>query len=556
MSFDLKAHKNNLLFIPFGGLNEIGMNVSLYHYQGKFIIVDCGSGFAEEYLPGVDMVVADLSFVIEHRKDLLGIILTHAHEDHLGGIQYLWPELLCPIYTTEFTANFLRIKLAEFDFGKDVEIHKLKPGDRFNLGPFDIEMAPLTHSAPEMQALMIRTEVGNILHTGDWKFDPDPIIGNPSDENLLKSYGDEGILALMCDSTNVLSPGHSGSEGHLRDNLVKIIASCSKLVVVTTFASNLARLDTLIHAAKSTDRKIILTGKSLHRMTQAAQDSGYLEDAVFISDKEFKNHPREKLMIIATGCQGEPLAAVNKMATGAHPCINLTQGDTIIFSSKIIPGNEKRIFRLFNIFVQQKIEVITEKDHFIHVSGHPCVDELKKMYELTRPNVAIPVHGEPVHIHEHAKLAKRLGIKHSLEARNGSVINLSYNESHIIDKVKSGYLTVDGTCLIPDNSDIFKFRRKMRDDGIAIISLVFDKHWELLTTPFLNFPGILSDITDQEMIRSLKKNLAKNINSLTQGQRPTKDSIEKSVKLFIKKFLKKEIGKNPVILLNIENARS
>jgi ribonuclease J len=261
-------------------------------------------------------------------------------------------------------------------------------------------------------------------------------------------------------------------------------------------------------------------------------------------------------MIIATGCQGEPLAAVNKMATGAHPCINLTQGDTIIFSSKIIPGNEKRIFRLFNIFVQQKIEVITEKDHFIHVSGHPCVDELKKMYELTRPNVAIPVHGEPVHIHEHAKLAKRLGIKHSLEARNGSVINLSYNESHIINKVKSGYLTVDGTCLIPDNSDIFKFRRKMRDDGIAIISLVFDKHWELLTTPFLNFPGILSEVTDQEMIRSLKKNLAKNINSLTQGQRPTKDAIEKSVKLFIKKFLKKEIGKNPVILLNIENARS
>jgi ribonuclease J len=556
MSFDLKTHKNNLLFIPFGGLNEIGMNVSLYHYHGKFIIVDCGSGFAEEYLPGVDMVVPDLSFVIEHRKDLLGIILTHAHEDHLGGIQYLWPELLCPIYTTEFTANFLRIKLAEFDFGKDVEIHKLKPGDRFNLGPFDIEMAPLTHSAPEMQALMIRTEMGNILHTGDWKFDPDPIIGNPSDEDLLKSYGDEGILALMCDSTNVLSPGHSGSEGHLRDNLVKIIANCSKLVVVTTFASNLARLDTLIHAAKSTDRKIILTGKSLHRMTQAAQDSGYLEDAVFISDKEFKNHPREKLMIIATGCQGEPLAAVNKMATGAHPCINLTQGDTIIFSSKIIPGNEKRIFRLFNIFVQQKIEVITEKDHFIHVSGHPCVDELKKMYELTRPNVAIPVHGEPVHIHEHAKLAKRLGIKHSLEARNGSVINLSYNESHIINKVKSGYLTVDGTCLIPDNSDIFKFRRKMRDDGIAIISLVFDKHWELLTTPFLNFPGILSEVTDQEMIRSLKKNLAKNINSLTQGQRPTKDAIEKSVKLFIKKFLKKEIGKNPVILLNIENARS
>jgi ribonuclease J len=552
MSFNLKAHKDNLLFIPLGGSNEIGINVNLYHFKGKFIIVDCGSGFADEYLPGVDMVVADLSFIIENRKNILGLIITHAHEDHLGAVQFLWPELLCPIYTTDFTANFLKIKLAEFEFAKEVEINSVRPGHRFQLGPFDIEMAPLTHSAPEMQALMIRTSVGNILHTGDWKFDPDPIIGNPSDEKLLRSYGEEGVLALVGDSTNALSLGHSGSEGLLRDSLVDIISKCPQMVVVTTFASNLARIDTLVHAAKLANRKVILTGKSLHRMVQAAQDSGYLEDAVFISDKDIKRHPKSQILVIATGCQGEPLAAVNKMANGSHPSVSLSTGDTIIFSSKIIPGNDKRIFRLFNAFIQQKIEVITEKDHFVHVSGHPCVDELKKMYELIKPNVAIPVHGEPVHIHEHAKLAKLCGVKHAIEVRNGSVVNLCKDESQILDHVKNGYLAVDGMCLIPDNSDIFKTRRKMRDAGIVIISLVFDKDWDLAVEPIINLPGALSEETDRELVKSIRKGLAKSINLSSQGSRPTNDSMDKVARSYIRKFFKDEVGKKPVIIVNIE----
>ncbi len=552
MSIPDQSQKDNLLFIPLGGANEIGMNINIYHLDGKYLIVDCGSGFADTHLPGVDMVVPNIEFIRKHRQNILGIILTHAHEDHLGAVQHLWPKLQCPIYTTEFTANFLKIKLGEFNFAGQVPIHCMEPGKRFHLGPFDIEMSPLTHSAPEMQALMIRTRVGNIMHTGDWKFDPDPLIGNPADEELLKSYGDEGILALVCDSTNAMSPGESGSEGSLRESLVKIISQCPKMVVVTTFASNLARIDTLIHAAKLSNRKVVLSGKSLHRMVQAAQDSGYLEEASFISDKDIKLHPREQILIIATGCQGEPLASVSKMANKSHPTINLSKDDTIIFSSKIIPGNDKRIFRLFNIFVQQGIEVITEKDHFVHVSGHPCVEELKRMYELIRPNVAIPVHGEPVHIHEHAKLARSLGIKHALEVRNGSVVNLQHNESAIIDNVHSGYLAVDGKRLIDENAEIFRDRLRMKDAGVVVVTLMLDKNWDLALNPVVNFPGVLSYHTDKDLVGNLKSTMHKAITVFLSTETPSNASIEKLVVSHVHKFCKNYLGKRPPVIINIE----
>ena len=552
MSFNIKDHQENLLFIPLGGSNEIGMNFNTYYTDGKFLLVDCGSGFADTNLSGVDMVVPNLDFLKKNQQNIVGLILTHAHEDHLGAVQYLWPELRCPIYTTDFTANFLKIKLGEFSFAQTVEINSVKPGDKFNLGPFSIEMIPLTHSAPEMQALMIRTRLGNIMHTGDWKFDPDPLIGNPADEKLLKKYGDEGVLALVCDSTNAMSPGQSGSEGLLRESLVKIISSCPKMVVVTTFASNLARIDTLIHAAQIAGRKVVLSGKSLHRMVQAAQDSGYLEDAVFISDKDIKRYPREQILIIATGCQGEPLAAVSKMANKSHPCIQLAKDDTIIFSSKIIPGNDKRIFRLFNIFVQQNIEVITEKDHFVHVSGHPCIDELQKMYELIRPNVAIPVHGEPVHIHEHAKLARKFGTKHAIEVRNGSVVNLQQDETAIIANVKSGYLAVDGKCLVDDNSEIFKDRNKMKEAGLVVVTIVVDKNWDLAIKPVVNFPGVLSYHADKDLVHKLKGSLLKAINIFLSSTVPNNAALEKLIVSHIHKFCKNLLGKRPAVIINIE----
>ncbi|MDP4708687.1 MAG: ribonuclease J [Rickettsiaceae bacterium] len=555
MSFNLKAYKDKLLFVPLGGSNEIGINVNLYHLQGKWIMVDCGSGFADDHLPGVDMVVADVSFIEEHKKDLLGIVLTHAHEDHLGAIQYLWNELECPIYTTKFTKAFLKSKLSEYSFSKDMKINAVDPKDKLELGPFSIEMIGLTHSAPEMQALMIRTSEGNVLHTGDWKFDPRPIVGEASDQKALKACGDEGVLALVCDSTNVFNPGVSGSEGDVRESLVKIIAECPKMVVVTTFASNLARLDTIIHAGQKAGRKVALTGRSLHRMFAAAQESGYLNDIIpLIDERSVGNYKREELLIIATGCQGESMAATGKMANGSHHSIKLAAKDTVIFSSKIIPGNDKKIFSLFNVFVKKGVEVITERDHFVHVSGHPAVEELKEMYKLIRPNVCIPVHGEPVHIHEHAKLARANGIKHAVEVENGSVVLLEKDGSKVIDTVKNGYLAVDGNYLLPEDSVIFKMRRRMREDGIVVASIVLDSKLKLATPPMLSMPGLLDHIEDGELILSIKEEV---INVLQDQRKASKgilinDQIEACVRRALRRIIKSETNKTPVIIVNIE----
>ena len=554
-SFNIKNHKNDLLFIPLGGSNEIGMNFNLYHYKGKWLIIDCGSGFADDYLPGVDMMIADSSFIEKYKKDIVGMVITHAHEDHLGGIQYLWNSLKCPIYTTTFTANFLKIRLSEYDFAKNIKIYEVKAGSKINLEPFSLEMIPLTHSAPEMQAIMIRTEAGNILHTGDWKFDNDPVLGKKADEKLLKNYGDEGVLALVCDSTNVFNKGTSGSEGEVRKSLIDIIAGCPQMVVVSTFASNLARLATIIHAAQLAGRKVALTGRSLHRIKLAAEESGYFKDITpLISERDVSRFRREELLIIATGCQGEPLAATAKLASNSHTSIKLAPKDTMIFSSKIIPGNEKKIFRLFNIFVKSGVEVITERDHFVHVSGHPSVDELKKMYSLIKPNICIPVHGEPVHIHEHIKLAKKNGIKQAVEVENGSVVLLEPNNARIVGKVENGYLAVDGNYLLPVESPIFKARRRMREAGIVIASVVIDKKGSLAAKPILSMPGLLDSNEDVQLINIIKNDIAELI-KMQQNQAKkalSNEQIEEGIKSTIRKTLKQEINKNPIIVVNVE----
>lgn len=555
MSINLKAYKNKLLFLPLGGSNEIGINVNLYHYRGKWVMIDCGSGFADDHLPGVDMVVADLSFIEAHKKDLLGIVLTHAHEDHLGAIQYLWNGLECPIYTTRFTKCFLTAKLSEYSFSKEIKIIEIDPKNKFELGPFSFEMIGLTHSAPEMHALMIRTEAGNILHTGDWKFDPRPIVGSTSNESALKKCGDEGVLALVCDSTNVFNQGVSGSEGDVRESLVSIIKDCPKMVVVTTFASNLARLDTLIHAGQQAGRKVCLTGRSLHRIFSAARESGYLGNIEpIVDERAIGKYKREELLVIATGCQGEALAATAKMANGSHNSISLAPKDTVIFSSKIIPGNEKKIFKLFNVFVKKNVEVITEKDHFVHVSGHPAIEELKKMYELVRPQICIPVHGEPVHIHEHAKLARANGIKQAIEVENGSVVLLEKDNSSIIDKVKSGYLAVDGNYLLSEDSSVFKMRRKMRDTGIVVASIILDKKLKLACSPILDMPGLVDRVEDEDFISDVKEEITRNIKEQHKASKGnlSSDDIDSAVRKTLRRMIKNEINKAPAINVNIE----
>lgn len=555
----LKNYHNNLLLLPLGGTNEIGINVTLYHYKGKWLMIDCGGGFADDNTPGIDILVPDLSFIEKHKKDIVALVLTHAHEDHLGSIQYLWPNLKCPIYATPFTANFLKVKLQEFSFREEVEITVVDQGSKIDLDPFIVEMVPLTHSAPEMQAIVIRTPEGDVLHTGDWKFDHDPLVGEAADEELLKQYGKNGILAMVCDSTNVFTQEKSGSEGDLRKSLVELIKQCPKLVVVTTFASNIARIMTLVYAAQQSGRKIIVAGKSIERILQAAKASNYLNDidtSCFVNKKDFKSHKREKILVIATGCQGETMAAISKMATEEHP-IKLEQEDTIIFSSKIIPGNDKRLFKLFNIFVRKKIEVITEKDHFVHVSGHPGIEELRKMYDLVKPKIAIPVHGEAMHIHEHAKLARKFGINLALEPENGTLINLSGSNPGILGKVHSGYLGVDGDRLVPITSRIFSDRIRLKENGAAFINVFCNKshiiHFNIATPGIFDFNDTEDMRIRGEIIQEIKHKFEKQLKdpTLKNPKGPKNVAENEALKKTVRDIFKRFTGKRPVVITNI-----
>ncbi len=550
MSFDFSKYEDELLFVPLGGSNEIGMNLNLYTIGGKWLMVDCGIGFANENLPGVDIIVPDITFITERKKDLLGLVLTHAHEDHLGAVPYLWRDLGCPIYATPFTASFLHHKLSEMGPGSKPKVYEMPVGSTAEIGPFAIELIELTHSIPEMQAVAIRTEVGTVMHTGDWKFDADPVVGPVSDYAQLNKYGDGNVLAMVCDSTNVFVEGESGSEGEVRKHLTKVIADCKQRCVISTFASNFARVSTIIQAAQDAGKVIALAGRSLHRVIEAAKESGYLDKNVeFISDKEVMSLPRKDVLILCTGNQGEPRAALSRIARGDHPNIRLQPGDTVIFSSRKIPGNETRINNMHNRFVEKKIEVISDKDFFIHVSGHPARDELKRMYEMVRPRIAVPTHGEARHLHEHAKLAKTLGVKETVEAFNGAIVWLAEGEASVIGKVQSGYIAIDGTSMIATDGDIIRTRRKLRDDGALFASIILGKDGELISAVQLSAPGILDPKEDDELIAECIAEITHALENVKA--RAGDNQIAEQVRLCLRKMLKKELDKKPVIEVHV-----
>ena len=550
MTFDFSKYHDELLFVPLGGSNEIGMNLNLYTIGGKWLMVDCGIGFASEHLPGVDIIVPDVSFIAEHKDDLLGLVLTHAHEDHLGAVPYVWREFGCPIYATPFTAAFLHHKLAEMGPGTKPKVIEVEVGSSVKIGPFAIEMIELTHSIPEMQAVAITTDVGVVMHTGDWKFDADPLIGPVSDYAQLKKYGDGSVLAMVCDSTNVFVEGESGSEGEVRKHLTKVIADCPQRVVVSTFASNLARVATIIQAAADAGKVVALAGRSLHRVVDAAKQSGYLDkDMEFISDKEVMSLPRKDVLILCTGNQGEPRAALSRIARGEHPNVRLQPGDTVIFSSRKIPGNETRINRMHNQLVEKKIEVISEKDFFIHVSGHPAREELKRMYAMVRPAIAVPTHGEARHLHEHALLAKSLGVKETVEAFNGAIVWLAKGEASVIGKVHSGYIAIDGTSMISTDGDILRTRRKLRDDGAIFVSLVIGKDGDLVHPVQLAAPGILDIKEDDELIAECIDEVTKTMSKIKP--RAGDKQIIEDVRMAMRKLLKRELDKKPVIEVHV-----
>ena len=513
---------SGFFFLPLGGVGKIGMNVTLYHTHGKWIIVDLGSGFADgDAMPGVDMVVADVSFIKKKRKDLLGIVLTHAHEDHIGAVPYLWADLRCPVYTTKFTATLLRAKLAQFSM--NVPIEEVDPASKLELGPFVLEFVHMTHSTPEMHAVAVHTDFGSALHTGDWKLDTDPVVGPVSDVDKLKRLGDDGLLAVISDSTNIFTEGRSGSEGSLYENILSIVEASKRRVAVALFASNIARICTLSRIAKASNREVVVLGRSLVRAIQAARECGYIDDTTeFVDAKQAGSIPVENVLYLCTGCQGEPLAATARLASRSHPLAELSEGDTVVFSSKIIPGNERRIFGVFNKLVRMGVEVVTEFTEGVHVSGHPSREEVRTLYSLTRPKLCVPVHGEYMHMYEHVKLAKECGIKGCVVSAPGDVIDLV--EGKKVGSVGCGVFGIDGNFLRHPEGSVMSARRKMRNAGMVVVTLLMNREHELVKEPMVIAPGALDSSED----RVLLSEMARKIGSGLSNSRP------RNVKSYVK----------------------
>ena len=540
---------NELIFIPLGGSGEIGMNLNLYHYNGKWIIVDLGIGFADPDLPGINIIVPDINFILQKIKNnISAIILTHAHEDHIGAIQYLWPEIECPIYATKFTSLIVMSKCKEYGLADKIRLIEIKSHQSFNLEDFTITFIPITHSIPEMHGLLIETTKGKIFHTGDWKFDNEPIVGEKVDYNTLKQIGQSGVLALIGDSTNIFLKEHSGSEGKLGKNLEKLLYQSNNLIIVTTFASNIARLVSLTQAAKKVGRKVILQGRSLQKMYRAAKESGYFKESVIVDEKRIKNFQPNEILIICTGCQGENLAVMTKIIDKKHRYISLKQDDLVIFSSKIIPGNEKKIYSLFNKLAEMKVNVLSENNEFVHVSGHPSSLEVKKMFELIKPKIAIPVHGEAIHLNEHCKVAQELGITQTFSVRNGDVIIINDTDSRKIGKVEAGYNMIDGNLILHEKNQIIEDRQVLRDSGVIFIALVVNQKRKDIKNLHILTPGLLELTLDNDILRTIKNNILKMCKTL-----PLLDEniTKKRIQLSVKKYIKKTLNKSPLIQCTI-----
>lgn len=510
--------KKDFWFLPLGGSNEIGMNLNLFGHNKQWLIVDLGITFNDRL--GIEILAPDPSFLIAHKDAIAGLVVTHAHEDHIGAIPYLWPYLRCPIYATPFTMLLIRQKIMEYHWKDDVELIEMPLSSTFTVGDFEIEYVSLTHSILEPNALRISTPIGTVLHSGDWKIDPTPLVGETTNINRLCEIGQEGVLALLCDSTNVFYEGSAGSEYDVQIELEKVLKECTtERITVACFASNLARVATIAKIADSLGRKVALLGRSLHKMVAAAKSCGYLLDLPeFITDAQAMKMKGKKVCFIATGSQGESKAALARIASGSHPMVEYNDNDVVIFSSRMIPGNEKNISALQNSFIHQGIRIITSGEESIHVSGHPARDELRQMYEWIKPEVLIPVHGDARHLDEHAKFALECGISSVVVPENGSVINLAKNNTDEIDFIPVGRWAYDGNRMIPWTSPLLKERQKLSTEGSAFITLHINAAREIIQKPHMSFKGLCStpeehDLCEEEVYMSLKNILDRDFKS-------------------------------------------
>jgi ribonuclease J len=539
-----------LLFLALGGAGEIGMNLNLYGHAGKWLMVDLGIGFADDSMPGVEVIMPDPAFIVERRDALVGIVLTHAHEDHLGAVADLWPQLKAPVYATPFSASVLRRKLQEAGLRDMVPITEIPLGGRFSLAPFELELITMTHSILEPNALAIRTKYGTVFHTGDWKIDPEPLLGDLTDEAMLKRIGDEGALAMVCDSTNVFVEGEAGSEATVRANLDKLVRGRKGRVAVTCFASNLARVESVALAAVAVGRHPVLSGRALQRMVESAQECGYLLDfPECVPEQQAGFLPRDKVLFICTGSQGEPRASMAKLANNEHRDLVLEAGDTAIFSSRVIPGNERSVGRLQNALMAHGVEVITDREADIHVSGHPARDELVRVYQWVRPKIALPVHGEVRHMVEHAALARACQVPETVVAPNGTLVRLAPGPAEIVGQVPSGRLARDGDGLVPLDGDSLRERRKLLWNGAAAATIVLDGRGKAVATPKVSLRGV--EDGEGELADAIVAGLTEMLADLSASERKDDDRIEEAARQAVRRVVRAHLGKKPLTDVHI-----
>ena len=552
--------KDELVFLPLGGSGEIGMNLNAYGYgppdERKWIIVDIGVTFGrEESTPGVDLILPDPTYLEEARDNLLGIVLTHAHEDHIGALAWLWPRLKAPVYATPFTAALVREKLRERNLLEKVPLTVIPLKGQLALGPFEIDFVTLTHSIPEPNGLAIRTPLGMIWHTGDWKIDPDPLIGETTDEATLRAMAEEGILAMVCDSTNVFVEGATGSEAEVREKLTHVIAGCTGRVAVTAFASNVARVETTLHAARAAGRTPCLVGRSMHRIVAAAKSVGLLADSPqFIDEEDAGSLAPENVLFLCTGSQGEPRAALSRIARGEHRHVMLKEGDTVIFSSRVIPGNETAIHALYNAFLERGVELITaDEEHLIHVSGHPARDELKQMYAWARPRIAVPVHGERRHIIEHVRLAKELQVPEAIAPENGDLIRLAPGPVTKIDEVPAGRLYVDGAVIIESEDEALRERKRLASEGAINISIAVNGKRAMVAGPHVSLRGLaMEDEEDLDLaMDELERTAEAAFNKLNHAEREEDETVEAVLVRAVRKAAERLWSKRPLVDVSV-----
>ena len=543
---------DEILFVPLGGVGDIGMNCALYGHAGRWILVDLGIMFGDETTPGIEVIVPDTAAAEAVRDRLDAIVITHAHEDHIGAVPHLWPELGAPVHVTPFSAAFLRRKLRDEGAESEVPIVEHRPGERFSVGRFELEYLALAHSIPEPNALVLRTPAGTVFHTGDWKLDPGPVVGDPVDEELFRRLGDEGVAAMICDSTNATIDGASGSEADLLGSLTDLVASRTNRVAFACFASNVARLDTVARAAAANGRSAALVGRSLRRMDEIARQCGYLADIpAFVSEQHTGYLSRSNAAMICTGSQGEPRAALARIAAGAHPHVALEGGDTLVFSSRTIPGNERAVSRLQDRFERMGVEIVTSKDAFVHVSGHPGRDELRRMYEWIRPNAAVPVHGELHHLRAHARLARDCGIGTVAEIEDGVLLRIMKDGVERLGEIRVGRLGLDGGRLVPLDSEHVRARRRLSEQGVVTASLVLNGRGRSLAEPRVSSRGIVAEDEVEDLASELAGRGIRALERLNGMQRRDDGAVEDAVRTAMRRHVRANYGRRPLVEVHV-----